>query len=249
MKYFRYSILTNFAFSNFLSLNLIKQLRTARHTRRGGEGANTHRANTSIVIEINSRPGIVPIFHENRESPFHRVPQLFSELLRALTVGVDFRGRLRWTYALTTTTGGILKGRGKRGQQTGLKSSTTLGQWRNHSLINYSIFRYPWKERSGGGWRWNMTGAPNGIRRITPEWNDFSYAPCCVTFLSSIISIWQGSMPFSFFFFLYFSVGWFFVSLSCYSNNKGIIFAAFNNNESLLQGFETNVLSGSWKWF
>lgn len=48
--------------------------------------------------------------------------QVFSELLStALAVGVDFRGRLRWTYALTTTTGGILKGRRKRNEPNDAK--------------------------------------------------------------------------------------------------------------------------------
>lgn len=168
-------------------------------------------------------------------------------------MGVDFRGRLRWTYALTTTTGGILKGRGKRGQQTGLKSSTTLGQWRNHSLINYSIFRYPKgrKEVEDGVGIW---AAPlmesDGLHRS----GTISLTrPAALLFLSSIISIWQGSMPF--FFFLYFPVGWFFFFFFVYSNNKGIIFAAFNNNESLLKGFErrmswTEVGSGFnlWSW-
>lgn len=63
--------------------------------------------------------------------------------------------------------------------------------------------------------------------------------PAALLFLSSIISIWQGSMPF--FFFLYFPVGWFFFFFFVYSNNKGIIFAAFNNNESLLKGFERRM--------
>lgn len=59
--------------------------------------------NTSIVIEINSRPGIVPIFHENRESPFHRVPQPLLRIVKSLNGGRRL-SRPRWTYALTTTT-------------------------------------------------------------------------------------------------------------------------------------------------
>lgn len=68
-------------------------------------------------------------------------------------------------------------------------------------------------------------------------------APCCVTFFIEYnlnLARIYASFPSSFYTFLSvrFFPSFFF---SVYSNNKGIIFATFNNNQSLLKGFETKL--------